>query len=105
MRPFWMTTLLKDPALPALVVGDFNEDERGLALRFLAGRGLVTVLPRFQPDADTWQWQTSLGPVKSRLDHVVADPRLIALDARVIDAGRSDHVPVVATFRRAPATP
>jgi endonuclease/exonuclease/phosphatase (EEP) superfamily protein YafD len=91
----------KDPTVPALVVGDFNEDERGLALRFLAGRGLVTVLPTFQPDADTWQWQTSLGPVRSRLDHVVADPRLIALDARVLDAGRSDHFPVIATFRRA----
>jgi endonuclease/exonuclease/phosphatase (EEP) superfamily protein YafD len=91
----------KDPELPALVVGDFNEDERGLALRFLAGRGLVTVLPSFQPDADTWQWQTSLGPVTSRLDHVVADPRLVALDARVLRAGRSDHFPVVATFRRA----
>ncbi|HUQ02676.1 MAG TPA: endonuclease/exonuclease/phosphatase family protein [Kofleriaceae bacterium] len=94
----------KDPTLPALVIGDFNEDERGLALRFLAGRGLVTVLPSFQPDADTWQWQTSLGPVKSRLDHVVADPRLVALDARVINAGRSDHFPVVATFRRAATT-
>lgn len=91
----------KDPHLPALVVGDFNEDERGLALRFLAGRGLVTVLPAFQPEADTWQWQTSLGPVTSRLDHVVADPRLVALDARVVNAGRSDHFPVVATFRRA----
>lgn len=93
----------KDPTLPALVVGDFNEDERGLALRFLAGRGLVTVLPAFQPDADTWQWQTSLGPVKQRLDHVVADARLVALDARVLNAGRSDHYPVVATFRRAAA--
>lgn len=92
-----------DPKLPALVVGDFNEDERGLALRFLAGRGLITVLPVFQPDADTWQWHTSLGPVTSRLDHVVADPRLVALDARVLRAGRSDHFPVVATFRRAPA--
>jgi endonuclease/exonuclease/phosphatase (EEP) superfamily protein YafD len=91
-----------DPTLPALVVGDFNEDERGLALRFLAGRGLVTVLPMFQPDADTWQWQTSVGPVKSRLDHVVADPRLVAVDARVMHAGRSDHFPVVATFRKAP---
>ncbi len=90
-----------EPDLPALVVGDFNEDERGLALRVLAGRGLITVLPTFQPDADTWQWQTSLGPVKSRLDHVVADPRLVALDARVLRIGRSDHFPVVATFRRA----
>jgi endonuclease/exonuclease/phosphatase (EEP) superfamily protein YafD len=93
-----------DPQLPALVVGDFNEDEEGLALRFLAGRGLTTVLPGFQPDATTWQWHTSLGPVSSRLDHVVHDPRLVPLDARVMRAGRSDHFPVIATFARADAT-
>lgn len=90
-----------EPELPALVVGDFNEDEGGAAVRFLAGRGLVTVLPAFQPAADTWRWQTSLGPVTSRLDHVVADPRLVAVEARVLEHGRSDHLPVVATFRRA----
>jgi endonuclease/exonuclease/phosphatase (EEP) superfamily protein YafD len=89
---------LLDPALPALVVGDFNEDEDGGALRFLAGQGLHTVLPAFHPGAETWRWQTSLGGVTSTLDHVVADRRLEALDARVIRAGRSDHLPVIATF-------
>ncbi|MFP4600888.1 MAG: endonuclease/exonuclease/phosphatase family protein [Persicimonas sp.] len=87
-----------DPGLPTLVVGDFNEDTGGDAVEFLATRGLQSVLPEFEPAADTWRWQTSLGQLDSRLDHVTYDRRLRALDARALQAGRSDHLPVVATF-------
>lgn len=87
-----------DPDLPALVVGDFNEDAEGSALRFLAGRGLRSALAVLDPTATTWRWGTSVGTVTGRLDHVVHDPRLVALDARVMKVGRSDHFPVVATF-------
>lgn len=87
-----------DPHLPALVVGDFNEDAEGAALRFLAGRGLRSALAVLDPTATTWRWPTSVGSVTGRLDHVVHDPRLVALDARVLKRGRSDHYPVVATF-------
>lgn len=89
-----------DRALPALVVGDFNEPADGSAVRLLAARGLRSALPEFHPDADTWGWRTSLGTVHSQLDHIVYDARLTALDARVIDAGRSDHRPVIAIFAR-----
>lgn len=87
-----------DPDLPALVVGDFNEDAEGAALRFLAGRGLRNALAVLDPTATTWRWRTSVGSITGRLDHVVHDPRLVALDARVMKRGRSDHYPVVATF-------
>ena len=88
-----------DPELPALVVGDFNEGDDGQALGVLVEGGLQTVLPEFRPEADTWRWTTSVGTVKTRLDHIVYDPaRLDPLDARVIQAGRSDHLPVVAIF-------
>lgn len=90
-----------DGALPTLVMGDFNEEADGSAIQFLAGRGWKSALPEFHPDADTWGWQTSLGKVHSQLDHIVYDPRLAALDARVIAAGNSDHRPVVAIFKRA----
>jgi endonuclease/exonuclease/phosphatase (EEP) superfamily protein YafD len=89
-----------DEDLPTLVVGDFNEPADGSAVRFLAERGLRSALPEFHPGADTWGWQTSLGTVRSQLDHIVYDPKLAALDARVIHAGRSDHHPVVAIFKR-----
>lgn len=39
-----------------------------------------------------------MGTIHHRLDHIVYDPRLEALSARVLGAGRSDHLPVVATF-------
>lgn len=87
-----------DPGLPALVVGDFNEDAEGSALRFLAGRGLRSALHVLDPTATTWRWATSVGTVTARLDHIVHDPRLIAVDARVMKRGRSDHFPVIATF-------
>lgn len=90
-----------DPALPTLVVGDFNEPEDGSAVRFLARFGLQSVLPEFHPGADTWRWTTSLGTVHSQLDHIVYDDRLAPLDARVVRTGRSDHWPVIAVFERA----
>lgn len=88
-----------DPKLPTLVVGDFNESEDGDAIEILEARGFATVLPEFQPSADTWRWNTSLGEISTRLDHIVYDQKkLEPLDARVLSEGRSDHLPVVATF-------
>jgi endonuclease/exonuclease/phosphatase (EEP) superfamily protein YafD len=90
-----------DARLPTLVVGDFNEDPDGRAIRFLRGRGLRSVLPEYQPGATTWRWNTSLGvQLTHTLDHIVYGPRLQPLEARVIRAGRSDHLPVLAIFQR-----
>ena len=87
-----------DPRLPTLVVGDFNEDEGGRAVRFLAARGLRTVLPDFQPRGQTWRWHTSLGTLRARLDHIACDGRLEPLGARIVAGGESDHLAVLATF-------
>jgi endonuclease/exonuclease/phosphatase (EEP) superfamily protein YafD len=86
-----------DSDLPTLVVGDFNESD-GDAIAFLRSRGLRSGLAEFAPNADTWRWQTSLGSVHSQLDHVVYSRRLEPLDVRVLQRGRSDHLPVVADF-------
>jgi endonuclease/exonuclease/phosphatase (EEP) superfamily protein YafD len=90
-----------DPRLPTLVVGDFNEDEGGRAVRFLAERGLRSVLPDFQPRGRTWRWHTSLGTLRARLDHIACDARLEPLAARIVVGGESDHLAVLATFVRA----
>ncbi len=88
-----------DPNLPTIVVGDFNENSRGRAIRFLEDKGMVSAVPARSGATPTWRWQTSVGTIREQLDHVVVDPRVEALDVRVIDRGRSDHLPVVATIR------
>jgi endonuclease/exonuclease/phosphatase (EEP) superfamily protein YafD len=61
-----------------------------------------SALPEFDDDADTWRWRTGLGTVPAQLDHIIYGKRLDPLSAEVILAGRSDHYPVLATFRAAP---
>jgi vancomycin resistance protein VanJ len=83
-------------ALPVIVAGDFNEDPSGLALAFLEQQGmtrLVTSGPR------TWHYEEDAWDVlKMDLDHIVISPELAAHDPRVLDAGTSDHRPVIATL-------
>lgn len=88
-----------EDGMPTLVAGDFNEDASGRAVRTLESRGIRTVLPEFHPGEKTWRWNTSVGTVRAQLDHIAYDrAHLHPLEAYVLDAGRSDHVPVVAVF-------
>lgn len=92
-----------DHSLPTLITGDFNEGAGGSAVEFLEARGFSSALPRFDTPQDTWNWPTSVGTIRSQLDHIVYGPEFDALQVRVIQAGRSDHYPVLGVFeRRAP---
>ena len=51
----------------------------------------------------TWRWPTKLGEIKWQLDHILWRGPLEVAATRVIAAGRSDHLPIVAEFRRAGA--
>ena len=93
-----------DPSLPTLVVGDLNESDAGRAVSYLEDRGFRTALPEFAGREPTWRWNTRIGPITAQLDHILYDSRLEPLSARVIQGGRSDHYPVVATFERAPVS-
>ena len=59
---------------------------------------IFSALQDFEGSSATWRWNTSIGPVTSELDHVVYDPHLEPLSVRVVQAGNSDHLPVVAVF-------
>jgi endonuclease/exonuclease/phosphatase (EEP) superfamily protein YafD len=88
--------------IPAIVAGDFNEEpEKGVA-QFLADKGLRRVPTGGTPT--TWSWSgTYQGhPVELNLDidHVVVDQSLTATNATVLDAGQSDHRPVLVTLTR-----
>jgi len=91
-----------ESGLPTLVAGDFNENESGRAVTYLRQRGFRSVVPEFAPGADTWRWHTSFGTVHAELDHIAYDARLEPLNAAVIVGGRSDHYPLIASFRIAP---
>lgn len=86
-----------DPKLPTIVAGDFNEDPWGLAIDYLQQRGLARV-PTTGPT--TWHYEVSPGTdlLKLDIDHVMIDGRMSARDGRVLDAGTSDHRPVVVTI-------
>lgn len=90
-----------DAKLPTIVAGDFNEPVGGDALAFLQKQGL-TRIPTTGPT--TWHYAPILdGKQQDMLsvdiDHVFVDSRVTALDAKVLDAGASDHRPVVARLR------
>ena len=89
-----------DPALPALAVGDFNEEDEGMAIAVFKARGFTSALPLFAPNATTWQWPVADRTLRFRLDHVLHDKHFRAVDADVVQAGRSDHAPVWADLER-----
>ena len=91
------------PDLPTLVAGDFNEEDDGDAVRFLVSRGMSSVLARFAPDQPTWRWPMMVGTLHRQLDHVFTDRRLEAVSAEIREAGRSDHLPVIAVLAAAAA--
>jgi endonuclease/exonuclease/phosphatase (EEP) superfamily protein YafD len=85
-----------DRDAPTIVAGDFNEDPSGRAVAFLAQQGMTRV-PTIGPT--TWHYQATtrglaVDLLKMDIDHVMIDGRLAASDARVLDAGTSDHRPV-----------
>lgn len=90
-----------DRALPTIVAGDFNEEDEGKAIAIFRERGFASALPRFRPDADTWQWPVGGTTLKFRLDHVLfQETAFRAIGADVVDKGRSDHAPVWADLVR-----
>jgi endonuclease/exonuclease/phosphatase family metal-dependent hydrolase len=94
------------PDMPTIVAGDFNEDPTGLALAFLE-KNKLTRVPTPATGPTTWRYvvHSKSGAsdlLKMDIDHVVIDARLEASGAEVIDAGASDHRPVVVTLTPKP---
>jgi endonuclease/exonuclease/phosphatase (EEP) superfamily protein YafD len=86
-----------DPRAQALILGDLNEAADGKAVAWLTGRGFVATL---EPTTPTWHYQTELGTIRLQLDHILYRGALSLVASRVVNAGNSDHWPVVATFSR-----
>jgi endonuclease/exonuclease/phosphatase family metal-dependent hydrolase len=86
------------PDLPTLIVGDFNEGNRGRGVRLLKERGMTDALPEFDVESATWHGKVFGLKASVRLDHLVYDRRLKCHAAKVIRAGESDHYPVMGVF-------
>jgi endonuclease/exonuclease/phosphatase family metal-dependent hydrolase len=81
-----------------VIAGDFNEDETGLAMAALARHGYARVATT---GPTSWHYEEDGWDVlKMDIDHIVVGPTLTGRDGRVLDAGTSDHRPVVATISR-----
>lgn len=91
----------RDPQLPMLVMGDFNDTEHSQVVRWLQDRGLTNALPQFDRYSPTWTWRASLVTIKRRMDHIFYSPAFDCAAAHVIPAGASDHFPVAAIFTKA----
>jgi endonuclease/exonuclease/phosphatase (EEP) superfamily protein YafD len=82
-----------------IVCGDFNTDDGGPALKWLASQGYTNALDR-DPYTATWRGRRGLVPVRMRLDHIFAGPWLRCLHGRALHAGGSDHRPLLGRFER-----
>jgi vancomycin resistance protein VanJ len=87
---------------PTLVVGDFNEEDGGSAVEYLEDQGYRDVLPLFHPAQPTYRHaHTPAGQFDAQIDHIMFEDAFEPLNAWVVEAGESDHFPVVAHFERA----
>ena len=64
-----------DHNLPTMVVGDFNEEDDGRAIAYLARAEwrMKSALPQFAPDRPTWRWPTTFHTFERQLDHIIYD--------------------------------
>lgn len=90
----------RDPQVPTLVLGDFNDSEGSAVVRWLEAKGMTNALAQFNRYDPTWQWQTSTITLKRRMDHILYAPTFDCPGARVITTGSSDHFPVEAVFTK-----
>jgi endonuclease/exonuclease/phosphatase (EEP) superfamily protein YafD len=89
-----------DPTLPALFVGDFNEEGNGKAVELLKDRGFADAIAEFQGERRTWEWPVGSMTLRFQLDHIMHDAHFVPVAATIVEAGRSDHKPIWADFER-----
>lgn len=86
--------------LPTVVLGDFNESDKGAAIYYLIERGFADALPPFDPHTKTWHGSLAGISLSERCDHIVYSSHFKCLDAAVLKEGASDHRPVVAVLEK-----
>jgi endonuclease/exonuclease/phosphatase family metal-dependent hydrolase len=88
----------RDPNLPLIAAGDYNETDKGKAVRFLKDNGLTDALSQFVTHTYTWRMNFLIFKLRETTDHIMYEPYFYCYSSRVIKKGTSDHFPVVAVF-------
>lgn len=91
---------LLQPGKPAVIAGDFNEGDFGLAAKYLRNDGYVDGLPHFHITTNTWFLHISQLTFADRYDHIFYSPGLVATNVQVLKEGNSDHYPVYTDLKR-----
>ncbi len=83
--------------LPTIILGDFNEGTSGSAIRYLEQTGFQNALPLYHPGQPTWRYKSTVGgQFTQMIDHILFDESFEPLNAWAVNAGSSDHLPVIA---------
>ena len=86
-----------------MVLGDFNEDEGGMAYKWLKRtQHMKSALAQYDRSTPTWHWPVKKGPfhftLRARYDHIMFSKALTCHYAKVLPDAASDHFPIIAYF-------
>lgn len=98
LREIETYTAALTPDRPTLVLGDFNENDTGQALRLMREQGYTNALSEFDRSSHTWSLLPGLPLITNRTDHILYSEQLYCFTSRVLNFGGSDHRPVYAVF-------
>lgn len=79
-----------------VIAGDFNEGDRSQSMMYLKKHGLQDATEAY--DWPTWYWRAGPFLLQDRYDRVFYSPDLTAVKSQSLQAGSSDHFPVIVDF-------
>ena len=88
--------------IPAIVLGDFNESDKGSAMNYLRQKGMADALQSFDASTNTWHGKLAGIALAERCDHILFSSEFRCVDAAVLKEGKSDHYPVIGVFQLKP---
>ncbi len=83
-----------DPAIPALILGDLNENDGNKGCKKLRKKGYQDALDFSSKKEKTWNWSMGKITLKGRYDHIFYSESVRCYSVRVNPVGPSDHFPV-----------
>lgn len=88
-------TLDLNPNLPIILLGDFNENDKGKTMKWLQEElNFNDALSQFDKKSKTWRFVI----LRGRYDHMFFNKRLTCTNSAVFKIGKSDHLPLFSEF-------